>query len=179
MRFKRSISLFFLATTFILLGVSLVIHALLYVGFNTRDQSPLVWNCLQYAIVVGFIPKAVNWLSRQLGITKPPPPYVWGSASYEEHSSLEVYLEIAVGVTIVLFCLYAIMNPIYWYVERLHQWNPYAIDGQYFAYFKVAGNKVRALTAEEYKVMSLYFARAGSSHWPACHSIALVLLYGD
>jgi len=177
--FKTPVYLIFFTLTLILLVVSLVVHALLYAGVNTRDNFPVLWRCLQYAIFIGFIPKAVSYLTTRLGTSSSPPPYVWGSARYEEYSSLETYLETAIGVTIVFLCGYALLNPTYWYVERLHQWNPYAVDGHYFASFKVAGNKIRSLTAEEYRVMSLYFARAGSSHWIACHLIALVLLFGD
>ena len=161
MRFKEPASLVFFSATLILLVVSLIVHGLLYAGFNTRDQFPLLWSCLQYAIVVGFIPTSVSYLSERFGITKSP-PYVWGSASFEKHSSWEIYAEIVAGVTIVFFFLYALMNPIYWYIERLHQWNPYTVNGHYYAFFKMAGNNVRSLTAAEYKVMSLYFARAGS-----------------
>lgn len=175
--FKETISLIFFTVTLVLLAVSLVVHALFYADFNTRDNFPVVWRCLQYAVVVGFIPKAVSSLLMRLGITSRPPPYIWGSAKYEERSSWQIYGEIVVGAAIVLLCLYAIFNPIYWWVERLHQGLPYTIDGQYFAYFR-RSRKVRSLTAEEYRVFSLYFARSASSHWGACHSLALVLLYG-
>ena len=179
MPLKKSISSIFFVVTLLLLGVSLVVHVSLYAGFNTRDQIPGLWTCLQYAIVIGFIPKSVSYLSMGLGITKRPPPYVWGSAKYEEQSTLKTYGEMAAGVMIVIVCLYAIMSPIHWYVIQLNQWTPYALDGQYFAYFKTGGTKVRSLTPDEFKVMSSYFARATSSHWLACHSIALAVLYGD
>jgi hypothetical protein len=174
---KEDVSSFFLAVTLLLLGVSLVIHFLLYAGFNTRDQFPLLWNFLQYAIVVGFIPPAKNWVGRRLGFTKPPPTYVSGLAGYEPSSS-SVWVMIFILATLIFF-MYSYMSPIYWYVLKLNLWNPYISDGQYFAYYKVAGNNIRSLTAGEYKVMSLYYARAGSSHWPACHLIAVAALIGD
>jgi hypothetical protein len=158
--------------------VSLVVHALLYAGFNTRDQLPFVWTCLQYAVVIGFIPQALNYLSKRLGVTKPPPPYVRGSARYEERSSWRVYGETFVGVAIVILFLYALGNYIYWDEFVLKLWHPYAIDGRYFAQH-TKGTTLRSLTAEEYKGMSLYFARAGSGHWMGCHLLALALLYGD
>jgi hypothetical protein len=174
---KKDVSLFFLTVTVVLLGLSLAVHCLLYAGFNTRDQFPLLWDFLQYAIIIGFIPAALNWLSKQLGITKPPPRYVWGSARYEGSSSS--IWGVVFGLTILVFFMYAWMSWLYWYVGQLNQWNPYISVGQYFAYHKMAGNKVRSLSAEEYTVMSLYYARAWSSHWPACHSIALAILYAE
>lgn len=60
----------FFTLTLILLAVSLVVHASLYAGFNTRDHFPFVWRFLQYAVVIGFIPKAVSYLSRRLGIIR-------------------------------------------------------------------------------------------------------------
>ncbi len=55
-----NISLIFFSLTLILLVLSLVVHTFLYAGFNTRDQFPFLWRFLQYAIVIGFIPKAVT-----------------------------------------------------------------------------------------------------------------------
>jgi hypothetical protein len=79
----------------------------------------------------------------------------------------------------LIFLAYAFFSYMYWYVEKLNRWVPYISDGQYFAYFKQVGFKTRALTAEEYRIMSLYYARAFSSHWPVCHLIALAVLMGD
>ena len=160
--------------------MSLVVHTLLYAGFNTRDQFPFVWRFLQYAIVIGFIPKAVSYLSTRLGIIKTirRPPYVWGSAKYEEQSLLEVYGGIIVGVAVAVLFLYAIFNPIYWGVELLHQGEPYVLNGKYFVYY-FKSHRTLSLTAEEYKLLSLYYARATSSHWMVCHLIALVLLHGS
>ena len=95
-----------------------------------------------------------------------------------EGSQVSGWVAVFAFAALILF-LYALVSPIYWYIEQLHQWNPYISDGHYFAYYKQRGFPVRSLTAEEYKVMSLYYARAGSSHWPLCHSIAVAILCGD
>jgi hypothetical protein len=178
LNFKSPISLIFFTLTLILLGVSLVVHALIYAGFNTRDHFPFVWRSLQYAVVIGFIPQAVRYVSMRVGITSRPPPYIWGSAKYEELPPWKVYGEVFVGVAIGLLSFYAFLSAIYLYDVVLHSWSPYAIDGQYFAYHP-RGPKTRTLTFEEYKSMSLYYARAGSGHWMACHLIALAILSGD
>ena len=162
--------------TLLLLGVSILVHSLLFAGFNTRDQFPLLWNFLQYAIVVGFIPPVTNWLSRQ-GITEPPQKSVSGLPGYEG-SSVSGWVVVFILATLI-FLAYAFFSYMYWYVENLNQWSPYITDGQYFAYYKTAGNKIRSLTAEEYSVMSLYYARAFSSHWPLFHLIAVALLIQD
>jgi hypothetical protein len=60
---KKAASLFFLVTV-LLLGVSIVVHLLLFAGFNTRDRFPILWTFLQYAIVIGFIPKAIDWVRK-------------------------------------------------------------------------------------------------------------------
>jgi hypothetical protein len=168
-------SLFFVVTL-LLLGVSLLVHSLLFAGFNTRDQLPLLWNCLQYAIVVGFIPPVTNWVRRQ-GITEPSQTSVSGLPGYEG-SSLSGWVVVFILGTLI-FLAYAFFSYMYWYVEKLNQWSPYIRDGQYFAYYKMAGNNIRSLTAEEYRVMSLYYARAFSSHWPLCHLLAVAALIGD
>ena len=171
---KKAASVFFLVTV-LLLVVSIVVHCLLFAGFNTRDRIPLLWDILQYGIVIGFIPAAIDLVFGKLGTT-PSPRYVWGSTEYLGREG-SIWVAVFI-VAVLIFFLYALMSPIYWYVEQLHQWNPYISDGQYFAYYKQRGFQVRSLTAEEYRVMSLYYARAGSSHWPLCHSIAVAVLCG-
>jgi len=173
--FSEKLSSFFFVVTVFLLGVSIVVHSLLFGGFNTRDQFPLLWNFLQYAIVVGFIPPVWNWVQRQ-GITEPPGKSGSGLLGYER--SLSGWVVVFIPVTLI-FVAYAFFSYMFWYVENLNQWNPYISDGQYFAYYKVAGNRIRSLTAEEYRVMSLYYARAFSSHWPVFHLLAVAALIGD
>jgi|ERR1700730_14740003 len=172
---KRDISSFFLAVTLFLLGVSILVHSLLFAGFNTRDQFPRLWTFLQFAIIVGFIPPAVHWLNR-LGLTERTPTGS-GLVGYEPSSS-SGWITLFILATLIFF-MYAWMSPTYWYVLKLDLWSPYISDGKYFAYYKVVGNNVRSLTAEEYRVMSLYYARAGSSHWPVCHLLAVAALIGD
>ena len=171
---KRDISSFFFAITLFLLGVSILVHSLLFAGFNTRDQFPRLWTFLQFAIVVGFIPPAIHWLNR-LGLTERAPTDDSRLLGYEPDSS---WITLFILAVLILF-MYAWMSPTYWYVLKLDLWNPYISDGKYFAYYKVAGNNVRSLTAGEYRVMSLYYARAGSSHWPVCHLLALAALIKD
>jgi hypothetical protein len=170
--FSDKISSFFFVATLLLLGVSILVHSLLFAGFNTRDQFPLLWNFLQYAIVVGFIPPVTNWLHRQ-GITEPPQTSDSGLPGYER--SVSGWVVVFILATMILLA-YAFFSYMYWYVEKLHQWSPYISDGEYFAYYKMVGNKIRSLTAEEYRVMSFYYARAFSSHWPLFHLIAVALL---
>ena len=174
--FSERISSFFFVVTLLLLGVSILVHSLLFAGFNTRDQLPLLWNFLHYAIVVGFIPPATNWVRRQ-EITEPAHPYVSGWPGYER-SSVSGWVVVFILATLI-FLAYAFFSYMYWYVEKLDQWNPYITDGKYFAYYKMVGNKIRSLTAEEYKVMSLYYARAVSSHWALCHLFAVAALIRD
>ncbi len=178
MKLKKSISLAFCTLTVALLTLSLIVHVSLYAGFNTRDEFPLVWTFLKYAIVIGFIPSAGTYLLMRLGIVKRRPAYIWGSAQYEERSSWEVYGEMMVGTAIVFLCLYAVLNNIYWCDVVLKLLRPYALNGKYFAYH-LRSMRIRTLTDEEYKVMSLYFARGASGHWMALHSIALAIWYGD
>ena len=173
--FSEKVSSFFFVVTVFLLGGSIVVHSLLFGGFNTRDQFPLLWNVLQYAIVVGFIPPVWNWVQRQ-GTTEPPGKSGSGLLGYERLLSGWVVVFILVAL---IFVAYAFFSYMYWYVENLNQWNPYISDGQYFAYYKVAGNRIRSLTAEEYRIMSLYYARAFSSHWPVFHLLAVAALIGD
>ena len=173
--FSEKVSSFFFVVTVFLLGGSIVVHSLLFGGFNTRDQFPLLWNFLQYAIVVGFIPPVWNWVQRQ-GTTAPPRKPGSGLPGYER--SLSGWVVVFIPVTLI-FVAYAFFSYMYWYVENLEEWNPYISDGQYFAYYKMAGNRIRSLTAEEYRVMSLYYARAFSSHWPVFHLLAVAALIGD
>ena len=177
MNFKTPFFSVFFALILILLAVSLVVHVSLYAGFNTRDHFPFVWRSLQYAVAIGFIPKVVNALSERLRTIKTP-PYVWGSARYEEQASWQIYGGLVFGVATVFFCLYAILNYTYWSVEVLNQGNPYIADGQYFIHY-YKGGITRLLTADKYQVLSMYYARATSSHWIACHLVALALLHGD
>ena len=79
----------------------------------------------------------------------------------------------------VIFLIYAYFSYMYWYVEKLKEWSPYISDGQYFAYYKANGTKIRSLTVEEYRVMSLYYARVGSSHLVLFHLLALAALIAD
>src|SRR4030095_11768331 len=173
--FSERIASFFFVITLLLLGVSILVHSLLFAGFNTRDQFSLLWNFLQCAIVVGFIPPVTNWLRRQ-GLTEPTQTSVSGPPGYERSLSGWVVVFI---LAILISLAYAFFSYMYWYVETLNQWSPFTRDGQYFAYYKMAGNQVRSLTAEEYRVMSLYYARAWSSHWPIFHLIAVAVLIGD
>lgn len=173
--FSEKISSVFFLVTLLLLGVSILVHSLLFAGFNTRDQFPLFWSFLQYAIVVGFIPPVTNWIQRQ-GSTAPPQASDSGLPGYERQVSGWVAVFI---LGTMLFVAYAFFSYMYWYVEKLNQWNPYTSDGRYLAYYKQVGSTIRVLTAEEYKTMSLYYARAFSSHWPLFHSIALGVLMGD
>ena len=114
-------------------------------------------------------------LAKQAGLTERVPTSGSGLVGYEPDSSWVTLFIVA----ILVLSMYALMSPTYWYVLKLDLWNPYISDGKYLAYYKVAGNKVRSLTAEEYRVMSLYYARAGSSHWPVCHLLALAALIRD
>jgi hypothetical protein len=173
--FSEKISSFFFVVTLLLLGVSILVHSLLFAGFNTRDQFPLLWSFLQCAIVVGFIPPVTNWVQRQ-GTTEPPRKSGSGLPGYER--SLSGWVVLFFPVTLI-FVAYAVFSYAYWYDEKLNQWSPYISDGQYFAYYKMVGNKIRSLSAEEYRVMSLYYARAFSSHWPVFHLLAVAALTAD
>jgi len=134
--------------------LSLTMHALTFVGYDSREFFPILWWGLQFASVLSLIVGVCF-----IGIREPYIP-----------ATIPWSLDKVLGLFFVLFTLYAAFNFFFTGSVLLRDGNPALIDGYYMHGSHGIFTKI---SKEQYLKYMVYEARQYSGHWMCFHLFAI------
>lgn len=130
-RWEKHTAIIFAFVCGILFVAGLSVHLSALFGFNFANQFPKIWFFLQTSVVIGLLPLFIGNPYEKIQ----KPPYVWGSAKYQEPSKTGTHLQLFAAVLFFLSIVYLIFGEIYW-SSKLHFGYLETVDGNYFLYMK-------------------------------------------
>lgn len=137
--------------------LSLILHALTFVGYDPREMSAYLWYGLQFSSAFALILALLTFGIKEK--ISPLPPN-W---------SLDKFL----GLCVFVFTIYGIFNFLFTDMVLLHGASPEIINGQY-----VTGSHgfYTLVSKESFMKALVYQARLHSGHWMAFFLFAITAL---
>jgi hypothetical protein len=154
---RKILNLFTLILFIGLTALSLILHALTFVGYDPSEFSQNLWLGLQFASALSLI----------LGIC-----FIGINEPYEA-ATIPWSLDKVLGLFFVLFTMYAAFNFIFTGSVLLRDGNPALIDG-YYAHG--SHGIFTRISKEEYMKYMVYEARLYSGHWMCFHLFAIAAI---
>jgi hypothetical protein len=149
-----------LVTLIIFIGLtvlSLILHALTFIGYDPREFSQSLWWGLQFASVLSLI----------LGIC-----FVGINEPYEA-VIIPWSFDKVLGLFFLIFTIYAAFNFMFTDIVLLREGSPALVDGYYARRFH---SVVTRINKEQYLKYMVYEARLHSGHWMCFHLFAIAAI---
>jgi hypothetical protein len=134
--------------------LSVTMHALTFVGYDSREFFPILWWGLQLASVLSLIVGVCF-----IGIREPYKP-----------ATIPWSLDKVLGLFFVLFIIYAAFNFVFTGSVLLRDGGPALIDGHYA---HSSHGIITRISKEQYLKEMVYEARQHSGHWMCFHLFAI------